>query len=189
MNDKLLNFFLKIQSLSKEEIEAIDKTMVTKQFKKGTILLKEGQTSSDAFFVLEGIVRQYCIIDGEEKTTDFFTDAQWVVSLNNINVNSPSTHFVECSSDCLVLMGDSTKGEDLYRKYPKLETIARKLMTNVFIEQQAKLEAFTHNSPLVRYQNLISNRPDLIQKVPQYQIASYIGVTPESLSRIRKRIF
>ncbi|NDF60767.1 MAG: hypothetical protein EB100_06760, partial [Crocinitomicaceae bacterium] len=86
MNDKLLNFFLKIQSLSKEEIEAIDKTMVTKQFKKGTILLKEGQTSSDAFFVLEGIVRQYCIIDGEEKTTDFFTDAQWVVSLNNINV-------------------------------------------------------------------------------------------------------
>ncbi|MBF2708680.1 cyclic nucleotide-binding domain-containing protein [Flavobacterium soyangense] len=61
-------------------------------------------------------------------------------------------------------------------------------MTNVFLGQQTKLEAFTINTPIVRYQNLIATRPNLVQRIPQYQIASYIGVTPELLRRIRKKI-
>lgn len=188
MEEKLLKYFLKIQSISDNEIKAINETMVIKHFKKGTILLKEGQISTDAYFVLDGIIRQYCIVDGEEKTTDFFVDEEWVVSLNTFNLNSPSKHYLECCTDCSVLLGDSEKGEDLYKKYPNLETLARKLMTTVFLEQQTKLEAFTINTPIVRYQNLMASRPDLLQRIPQYQIASYIGVTPESLSRIRKRI-
>jgi len=188
MHEKLLKHFFNIQPLLDKEIEAIDETMTIQDLKKGTVLLKEGQTSAKAYFVLEGIIRQYYLIDGEEKTTDFFVDEQWVVSLNTINLNSPSKQYLECCTDCSVLMGDSEKGEDLYKKYPNLETLSRKLMTNVFLEQQNKLEAFTINTPIVRYQNLIAARPDLIQRIPQYQIASYIGVTPESLSRIRKRI-
>jgi len=188
MDDKLLKYFLKIQPLLENEIEAIDETMTIKHFKKGTVLLKEGQTSTEAYFVLDRIIRQYYLIDGEEKTTDFFVDEQWVVSLNTINLKSPSMHYIECCTDCSVLMGDSQKGEDLYKKFPNLETLSRKLMTNVFLEQQTKLEAFTINTPIVRYQNLIATRKDLLQRIPQYQIASYIGVTPESLSRIRKRI-
>ena len=172
MDDKLLKYFLKIQPLLENEIEAIDETMFIKHFKKGTVLLKEGQTSTEAYFVLDGIIRQYYLIDGEEKTTDFFVDEQWVVSLNTIKLNSPSMHYLECCTDCSVLMGDSEKGEDLYKKYPNLETLSRKLMTNVFLEQQTKLEAFNINTPLVRYQNLIAARPDLIQRIPQYQIAS-----------------
>lgn len=188
MDDKLLKYFLKIQPLLENEIAAIDETMVTKHFKKGTVLLKEGETSTDAYFVLDGIIRQYYLIDGEEKTTEFFVDEQWVVSLNTINLNSPSTHYLECCTDCSVLIGDSEKGEDLYTKHPNLGTLSRKLMTNVFLEQQIKLEAFTLNTPTIRYQNLMATRPDLLQRIPQYQIASYIGVTPESLSRIRKRL-
>lgn len=188
MEDKLLKYFLEIQPLLENEIAAIDETMVIKHFEKGTVLLKEGQTSTEAYFILEGIIRQYCLIEGEEKTTDFFVDGQWVVSLNTINLNSPSKHYLECCTDCSVLMGDSQKGEYLYKNYPNLETLARKLMTKTFLEQQSKLEAFTINTPIVRYQNLLATCPDLVQRVPQYQIASYIGVTPESLSRIRKRI-
>ena len=188
MDDKLLKYFLKIQPLLENEIEAIDETMVIKHFKKGTVLLKEGQTSTEAYFVLDGVIRQYYLFEGEEKTTDFFVNEQWVVSLNTINLNSPSKQYLECCTDCSVLMGDSKKGEDLYNKYPNLETLSRKLMTNVFLEQQSKLEAFTINTPIERYQNLMATRPHLLQRIPQYQIASYIGVTPESLSRIRKRL-
>ncbi len=188
MDDKLLKYFLKIQPLLENEIEAIDETMVIKHFKKGTVLLKEGQTSTEAYFVLDGVIRQYYLFEGEEKTTDFFVDEQWVVSLNTINLNSPSKQYLECCTDCSVLMGDSKKGEDLYNKYPNLGTLSRKLMTNVFLKQQFKLEAFTINTPIDRYQNLMATRPDLLQRIPQYQIASYIGVTPESLSRIRKRL-
>jgi CRP-like cAMP-binding protein len=188
MDNRLLKYFLKIQPLSPQEILAIDETMAIQQFKKGTVLLKEGQTSTEAYFVLEGIIRQYYLIDGEEKTTDFFADEQWVLSLNSINLNAPSKHYLECCTDCSVLVGNSEKGEGLYQKFPNLGTVSRKLMENVFVELQTKMEAFTINPPIIRYQNLLKSNPDLFQRIPQYQIASYIGVTPESLSRIRKRL-
>jgi len=188
MDNKLLNHFSKFKPLSNEEIEAIDETMRYQQYGRGTVLLKEAQVSNDTYFVLEGIVRQYYLIDGIEKTSDFFSDEQWVISLNHINPNNPSPYYLECCTDCSLLVGNSQKGEGLYKKFPNLETISRKLMESVFTEQQEKIEAFTINTPTLRYQNLLKSRPDLFQRIPQYQIASYIGVTPESLSRIRKRI-
>ncbi|MFZ4107220.1 Crp/Fnr family transcriptional regulator [Flavobacterium sp.] len=188
MDKKLLKYFSNIQPLSDEEIKAIDETMSIQHFKKDTILLEEGQTSTDVYFFLEGIIRQYYLIDGEEKTTNFYADEQWVVSLNRINLNNPSTHYLECCTDCSVLTGNSKKGEDLYKKFPDLGIVSRKLMENVFADQQTKMEAFTINPPIIRYQNLLKSNPDLFQRIPQYQIASYIGVTPESLSRIRKRL-
>jgi len=174
--------------LSAEEMEAIDETMRVQQYQKRAVLLKAEQISTEVYFVLEGIVRQYYLIDGVEKTSDFFADEQWVVSLNSMNPNNPSTHYLECCTDCTLVVGSSNKGEGLYKKFPKLETISRKLMEKVFTDQQKKIEAFTINTPILRYQNLLKSRPDLFQRIPQYQIASYIGVTPESLSRIRKRI-
>lgn len=174
--------------LSEDEVEAIDETMRWQEYGRGTILLKEAQISSDTYFVLEGIVRQYYLIDGVEKTSDFFSDEQWVISLNHINPNNPSPYYLECCTDCSLLIGNSQKGEGLFKKFPNLETISRKLMERVFTEQQEKIEAFTINTPILRYQNLLKSRPDLFQRIRQYQIASYIGVTPESLSRIRKRI-
>jgi CRP-like cAMP-binding protein len=188
MDNRLLKLFSNIAPLEDEEIAAIDATMTVHNYYKGTLLLKEGQISTEAYFVLEGIVRQYYVIDGEEKTSDFFTDEQWVISIQAINHFTPSTHYLECATDCTILVGNSAKGEELYQKFPKLGTISRKLMEKIFSDQQEKIAAFTINTPEIRYQNLVKSRPDLFQRVPQYQIASYIGVTPESLSRIRKRI-
>lgn len=188
MDHKLLNYFSRIMPLSEEEVEAIDETMHVQHYEKGTVLLKPGQISSEAYFVLEGLVRQYYLIDGVEKTSDFFSDEQWVVSLNNIHPTNPSTHYLECCTDCSLVVGNSRKGEDLYKKFQNLATISRKLMERVFTDQQQKMEAFTINTPMLRYQNLLKSRPDLFQRIPQYQIASYIGITPESLSRIKKRI-
>jgi CRP-like cAMP-binding protein len=188
MDKKLLNHFTRFKPLSTEEVEAIDETMRFRQYEKRTVVLKEAQFSSDTYFVLEGIVRQYYLIDGVEKTTDFFADEEWVVSLNHINPNNPSPYYLECCTDCSLLVGNSEKGEGLFKKFPNLETVSRKLMERVFTEQQEKMEAFTINSPTMRYQNLLKSRRDLLQRIPHYQIASYIGVTPETLSRIRKRI-
>jgi CRP-like cAMP-binding protein len=187
MDNKLLNHFSKFKLLSSEEIEAIDETMRCQQYASGTVLLREAQISSNTYFVLEGIVRQYYLIDGVEKTSDFFSDEQWVISLNHINPNNPSPFYLECCTDCSLLIGNSQKGEGLYKQFPNLETISRKQWKG-FTVQQEKIEAFTINTPTLRYQNLLKSRPDLFQRIPQYQIASYIGVTAESLSRIRKRI-
>lgn len=188
MDRQLLNHFLSIQALSDEEIAAIDSTMRTQQFEKGTILLREGQVSSDVYFVLEGIVRQYYLVDGAEKIGDFFLEGQWVLSTNNVTHGAPSNHYLECCSACTLVVGDSQKGEPLYKKFPNLETVSRKLMSAVFMEQQTKLEAYIVDAPKDRYLKLLQANPDIFQRIPQYQIASYIGVTPESLSRIRKRL-
>ncbi len=188
MHPKLLNHFNQIRPLSEEEIMAIDATMQLKTFKKGAILLSEGEVNHSAYFVIEGLVRQYYIVDGEEKTTAFFSSEHWVLSPNNLQPNQPSNHFLECSIDCVLSIGDSRKGEELYKNYPNLGTVSRKLMESVYLEQHAKIAEFISSTPTVRYLNLLDKHPLLFQKIPQYQIASYIGVTPESLSRIRKRI-
>jgi len=188
MNNKLLNYFQRIMPLSPEEIEAIVETMTIRPYKKGTILLKEGQVSTEAYFVLEGCVRLYYLVDGEEKTNNFFTEEQWVISLNSFRQNKPATHFLDCCLDSLLVVGNREKEESLYNRFPKLETISRKVMEKVFSEQQELLSSYTTDSAEQRYLKLLESRPDLFQKIPQYQIASYIGVKPESLSRIRKRL-
>lgn len=188
MDDKLLKHFRDIQQISDEEINAIDQTLSVKQFKKGALLLKQGQYSSDVYFILVGIVRQYYIADGLEKTSDFFSEGQWVLSTNSVTQTTPSNHFLECCSDCTLTVGNSEKGEYLYKKYPNLGEVSRKLMNQVFIEQQTKLESYVLDTPKERYLKLLKSNREIFQKIPQYQIASYVGVTPESLSRIRKKL-
>ncbi|MBS1759576.1 MAG: Crp/Fnr family transcriptional regulator [Bacteroidetes bacterium] len=187
MDSKLITFFTSIQPISDEEINAIDQTMAVTHFKKGDILLKENQLSSNTYFILDGIVRQYKLIEGEEKTKDFFCQGEWILLTNNIT-NSFSDCYLQCCVDCTLVVGNSEKGEHLYKQYPNLGSIALKLMNNIFIQQQAKHDTYITDSPELRYLKLIKTNPDLFQQIPQYQIASYIGVTPESLSRIRKRI-
>ncbi len=188
MDDKLLKYFQKIMPLSQEEIEAIVDTMIIKHYKKGTILLKEGQISTEAYFVLEGCVRQFYLVDGDEKTSNFFTDEQWVISMNSFSQNNPSNHYLDCCMDSSLVVGNREKEESLYKRFPKFETVSRKVMEKVFAEQQEIMSLYTTDTAEQRYLKLLKSRPDLIQKIPQYQIASYIGVKPESLSRIRKRL-
>jgi CRP-like cAMP-binding protein len=188
MKSKLLNYFARIMPISKEEADAIAGTMVIKHYKKGVVLLKEGHISSEAYFVLEGCVRQYFVVDGEEKTANFFTEDQWVISLNSFSNNLPSNHYMACSTDCFLVVGNREKEEDLYHRFPKLETVSRKVMEKVFTEQQELMASYSTDTPEQRYLKLLKSRPNLFQQIPQYQIASYIGVKPESLSRIKKRV-
>jgi CRP-like cAMP-binding protein len=188
MDKKLLDYFSKIMPISKEEADAIAATMIIKNYTKGDILLKEGQISMEAYFVLEGCVRQYNIVDGEEKTSNFFTEEQWVISLNSFSNSIPSTHYMACSTDAILVVGNREKEEDLYHRFPRLETISRKVMEKVFSEQQEIMSCYTAYTAEQRYLKLLESRPELFQIIPQFQIASYIGVKPESLSRIRKRI-
>ena len=174
--------------LSDEELNAIAETMVIQHFKKGTVLLREGQISTETYFVLKGCVRQYFLIDGEEKTNNFFTEEQWVVSLNSFNPELVSKHFLDCCEDSTLVVGDSDKADKLFKQFPKLETVSRKVMEKVFAEQQEISACYFTDTPEQRYLKLQNTRPELLQRIPQYQLASYIGVKPESLSRIRKRI-
>ena len=189
MEQKLLSYFSRILPPTQEEIDGIVATMTIKKYSKGTILLSEGEISSEAYFVLEGCVRQYFLIDGQEKTNNFFTEEQWVISMQSMANSTPSKHFLECCEDSLLVVGNREKEELLYRQFPKLETISRKVMEKVFAEQQELSASYFTDTPEERYLNLWRTRPELLQRIPQYIIASYVGVKPESLSRIRRRLW
>ena len=188
MEQKLLTYFSKILPLTQEEIDGIVATLTIQKYPKGTILLKEGEISSEAYFVLEGCVRQYFLIDGEEKINNFFTEEQWIISMQSMTYSSPSKHFLECVEECSLVVGNREKEEQLYTQFPKLATISRRVMEKLFAEQQELSGSYFTDTPEERYLNLMRTRPELLQRVPQYMIASYIGVKPESLSRIRKRL-
>jgi CRP-like cAMP-binding protein len=162
--------------------------MRVETFPKGAVLLREGQISREAYFVLEGCVRQYSMHDGEEKTTNFFTEEQWVISLQSFAHKTPANHFFACCEDSTLVVGTQEESDALYKRFPRIETISRKVVEKNFIEQQEIMASYITDTPEQRYMKLLQSRPDLVQRIPQYQLASYIGVKPESLSRMRKRI-
>ena len=100
----------------------------------------------------------------------------------------PSSHYLDCCEDCTLLIGNRHKEDDLYKRFPRLEEVSRKIMLKTFEKQQRDMAAYITDSPEQRYIRLLKTGPELIQRIPQYQLASYIGVKPESLSRIKKRI-
>lgn len=188
MPNKIVNYFSQITVLSKEEAKALEEGMEVTNLKKGTFLIKEGQISIDTYFVLDGCLRQYCLIDGEEKTTNFFSEGQWVISMTGLTQNTPSIYNLVCMEDTSLVIGNEQTAQELFKKFPRFETLARVVVEKSFAEQQQLMTSYHTDTPEQRYLKLLKSKPDLFQRVSQYHLASYIGVKPESLSRIRKRI-
>lgn len=188
MKDKFIHYFSSISPLSEEEGEAIADSMITVNFQKGDFLLREGQKSVHTFFILEGCVREYVGTDGEEKTTNFYPEGKWAISTSNFSPDSRATHNWICMEDTVVVKGDEQQAQALFKRFPRFETISRTIMEAAFQEQRAAITSYITDSPEQRYLKLLESNPSLFQRIPQYHIASYIGVKPESLSRIRKRL-
>lgn len=188
MKNKFADYFLRISNLTAEEVNVLTEGMIIKKFPKGSFLLKEGQLSTDTYFILEGCVRQFTVLDGDDKTTNFFTEEQWIISLENFTSKTPSKYSLVCVEDTTVVVGNEQKAQELFAQHPRFETISRQIMETVFFEQQALMTSYITDKPEQRYLKLLETRPDIFQRVPQYDIATYIGVKPESLSRIRKKL-
>ena len=187
MQDILFDFISKYVSLTEDEKNALLSLDMFRSFKKGTTLLKEGQKSQDDYFVLKGCLRKYYIIDGEEKTTAFFTEMDALTPHCVIN-KAPSEYFISCVEDSILLVSNSEMGVEINSKFPKFEIMCRILSEELLAKQQIDFDEFKTSSPEQRYLNLLQKRPDLIQRVPQHQLASYLGIKPQSLSRLRARI-
>jgi CRP-like cAMP-binding protein len=187
MHDLLFDFIAKYVSLNEDEKNAIVSLDIFHSFKKGTTLLKEGQKSKNSYFVLKGCIRTYYIIDGEEKTTDFYTEMD-ALTPHCVIDKAPSLYFIGCVEDTILLVSDSDMEAEVNSKFPKFEIMCRKLSEELLAKQRIDFDGFKTSSPEQRYLNLLQSRPDLIQRVPQHQLASYLGIKPQSLSRLRARI-
>jgi len=187
MEEEIVKYLSKYVAITSEIEKAIKESAFIKSFKKGTVLLEEGSISNECFFILKGCIRSYYKRDGEEKTIEFYTEEQ-AVTPSSYGKRIASEHFLECMEDTIASVGSPELEIEMFQKYPQLESVTRVIGEIVMAKYQENFAEFKMSSPEERYLNLLNTRPDLLQRVPQHQIASYLGIKPESLSRIRKRI-
>lgn len=187
MQDKLFDFISKYISLTEEEKNVLLSLDLFHSLKKGTILLNEGQKSQESYFVLKGCIRVYYVIEGEEKTTAFYTEMEGLTPPCVIS-QTPSDYFVGCVEDCMLLISTASMSQEVNSKFPKFETMCRIFSEELLAKERIDFDEFKTSSPEQRYLNLLQKRPDLAQRVPQHQLASYLGIKPQSLSRLRARI-
>ncbi|WP_186755647.1 Crp/Fnr family transcriptional regulator [Echinicola salinicaeni] len=187
MQDLLFDFLSKYITLSEDEKKALIDLNIFHSFKKGTVLLKEGQRSKNGYFVLQGCIRTFYNVEGEEKTTAFYTEMEGITPLCVLS-KEPSEYYISCVEDCILIVSDPDMELEIFQSFPKFETLCRVLSEELLAKHQVDFDAFKVSSPEQRYLNLLENRPDLLQRVPQYQLASFLGIKPQSLSRLRARI-
>lgn len=187
MENEIFKYLSKYIPITKELEEEISKIEFIKCFEKGEILLEEGKISNECYFIIKGCIRSYYIKDGEEKTTEFYTEEQ-AVTPSAYGNKIPSEYYLECIEDTIAGVGTPELETEMYQKFPQLESLNHALGEAIMAKYQNTFAEYKMGSPEERYLALLKNRPDLIQIAPQHQIASYLGIKPESLSRIRKRI-
>ncbi|PHI18208.1 cyclic nucleotide-binding protein [Lewinellaceae bacterium SD302] len=187
MQDALFNFIGRYVKLTEVEKQAVLSLDVFRTIKKGTVLLEEGGYSKVGYFVLKGCLRTYYIVDGHEKTTAFYTELE-ALTPNCVAKQEPSEYYISANEDSVVLASDPGMEEEMFAKFPKFESLCRLLSEELLVQERIDFDQFKLSSPEERYRSLLSRRPDLLQRVPQHQLASYLGITPQSLSRLRGRI-
>ncbi len=189
MKGILFKYLAKYTSFSEEEQQVIASEIRVEEYKKGTILLWQGDVPTKCYFVLKGCIRQYAVDAlGREVTSNFYTEEQAVVIYNEHSESKTSKYTLTCLEDCVLVVGDLATINDTYNKYPGLESMTNRMTVEIFGSVQEDFANFIASSPEERFKSLLYKRPGLIDRVPQHQLASFLGVTPESLSRIKKRI-
>jgi CRP-like cAMP-binding protein len=174
-------------SLTNEEINLLTSAYKPKHLKKKDFLLRQGEVSRFENFVSKGCLRAFNVNEnGEEYIVQFAVEDWWIGDMYSFLTGTPSTLYIEALEECELLQIDRAALEDLYLKVPKLERFFRILIQNAFIASQNRVLSAMSKTADERYLDFIRKYPNIEQRVSQYQIAAYLGVTPEFLSRIRK---
>lgn len=187
MQQKLFDFIGRYMVLTEEEKSVIGGLDIFRTVKKGTILLNAGERSRDSYFVLEGCIRTFYVVDGEERTTAFYTEMEALTPVCVVS-RTPSEYTISCVEDTILSISDADLEVDINSRFPRFETLCKVLSEELLAKERTDFDAFKTSSPEERYLNLLRTRPDLVQRVPQHQLASYLGITPQSLSRLRARL-
>jgi CRP-like cAMP-binding protein len=189
MNDQeKIRIFRQFTDFSYIELEIIMPYFEPKEYRKKTTLLEIGKVSNEVFYLIKGCIRLYCQKDGVELSTYFFTENMFAGSYDSFLSRKPSKVAIETLEECEVLVLTHKGQEKLYEIFPKMNEFIRKAIEQRFILLHDLFISYLLNSPQERYLMLQKDRPDLLQRIPQHQIASFLGITRVSLSRIRNRI-
>lgn len=183
-------FYKTITDLSKMSEENFQKLLAIanrKELSKNEILLEEHKICKSIFFVEVGYLRSFIYKDGGEINTNFTFEGNFATNLKSLRTSSPSDIIIKAEERCVIFEFDKDKLFELYKESSEIESFGRSLLEHLLMKQEEHSNLFKIYSPLERYNYLQTNAPMLLQRVSLTQLASYIGVARETLSRLRKK--
>jgi CRP-like cAMP-binding protein len=184
----LIQFFEQHVELNKEETQYVMDLIPVQETGKNTLLLAAGEISKSFYFILNGSVRMYYDVDGVEKTAFFYFENSFVSSYESFTRQVPAKHNLQTLENTTVAVISSEVAMQLVDRFPKFEFLARIMMEEELIVYQEIISSFITLNAEQRYLKLLNEQHPILQRIPQHQLATYLGVTAETLSRIRKRI-
>lgn len=172
-----------------EERDIIKAHLSIKKLKRKQFLLQEGDICRTIAFVEKGMLRSFTTDeDGTERIMQFAPEGWFIADLYSFLTGEPATYNIEALEDSEIAVMSKESHEDLLKQCPQYETFHRELITSAYIALQKRLSSIISYTLEERYEAFMSQYPQIAQRVPQHMIASYMGLTPETLSRVRKRI-
>ena len=183
------SYLVKTAGIVEDEAVKIVADLTHLRFKKGEILLKTGDLCEHSFFVEKGLLRSYMLDEsGKEHVIQFAPENWFIVDRSSVYFNDPSESYIEAIEDTEVVL----IGEDFIcnasQTSPNFSRFNDKLLHNHIRQMQKRINLLLGATAEKRYMSFIEMYPDLLLRVPQWMIASYLGITPESLSRVRKEL-
>ena len=189
MFDRLRETVSRLIPVTNDEFPLCTSFMIPKRIRKGAYLVQEGEVSRYLAFVTKGCLRSYGIDKkGEEHVIQFALEGWWITDLYSFLTGKPGEYFIDALEDSDALLIESASYEKLCTTVPKFERYFRILLQNNYIATHRRVFASIGLSAEERYLQMLEKYPTIVQRVAQRHIASYLGITPEALSRIRHRI-
>jgi CRP-like cAMP-binding protein len=189
MYDRYFQEFNKRVLLAEEEQEFIKNYLTVKKIRKRQYLLQEGDVCKFVAFVEKGAMRLYRVNeDGTEHIVVFALDGSFVTDLYSFLTNEPSTYNIDAIEESELVIITKSASDELRKQSPKYHEFAFQATSEAYIQLEKRVTSTISLSLEERYKELTAHYPDIIQRVPQHMIASYMGLNPETLSRVRKRI-
>jgi CRP/FNR family transcriptional regulator, anaerobic regulatory protein len=188
MNLILENIAKHISLIPEEQANFLSKTTV-ENIKAKTILLNAGEVCKNSYFVNSGVLRSFNINDNiVEHVLSFACSGWWISDMYSLLSQKPGNLFIQVLEDAEIVVLSKKNQEILYQEIPKLERFFRILTENSLVANQERLMDNLSLTAEERFEKFCKKHPDLIQKVPQKQIASYLGVTPEFFSKMKSKM-
>jgi len=189
MYDRYFESFNKRVPLSESEWELIKGHLSLKKIRKKQYLLQEGDVCKYVAFVEKGALRSYTVNeDGSEHIVQFALEGWFISDMYSYLTTEPATYNIDAIEDSELVMISRESSDELLEQSPSYKSYLLQLITGAYIALQKRITATISLSLEDRYTGLIKTYPDIVQRVPQHMIASYMGLTPETLSRIRRRL-
>jgi len=186
MFEQIDRFVDLIISLTPEERELFHSLLKFRRVRKRTYLLQDGDICDFEAYIVKGCIRTYYLSDdGTETILSFAVEDWWVSDPYSFTTQTPSNMFIESLEDCELLVIDHKSKATLYEKIPKFETLFRLLIQRSLFALQKRFHSLVSQTAEQRYLAFLEKYPQVVQRVPQNQIARYLGVSPEFLSKVR----